>query len=65
MIFNFAKFHYNITSGTSNTTKSIINSLARLFDSFKRLFTRSTKVSEVHTFYEENGIKKEKVEVMK
>lgn len=45
--------------------KSIINSLSRLFDSIKRLFTKNTRVKEVHTFYEEGGIKKEKVEVMK
>lgn len=45
--------------------RSIVNSLTRFSDSLKRLFTKTTKVKEIHTYYEEGGIKKEKVEVMK
>lgn len=45
--------------------RSIVNSFTRLINAIKRLFTPSVKVKEVHTYYEEGGIKKEKVEVMK
>lgn len=45
--------------------KSAFKSLTRFNDSLKRLFTKTPKVHEVHTVYEENGIKKERIEVMK
>jgi len=46
--------------------RSIIDSLRRLVEAFKKLFTKSTKtkVKEVHTIYEEDGVKKERIEVM-
>ena len=45
--------------------KSAVKSLTRFSDSLKRLFTKAPRIQEVHTIYEEDGVKKERVEVMK
>lgn len=46
---------FKAIKGTSHNVKEI----------FRLAKEPNRKVSEIHTYYEENGVKKEKVEVMK
>jgi len=45
--------------------KSCMKVLTRFINALKGLFTKVPVVKEIHTIYEEDGVKKEKVEVMK
>lgn len=45
--------------------KSCVKVLTRFINALKGLFTKVPVVKEIHTVYEEDGVRKEKIEVMK
>ena len=45
--------------------KSVIKWATRFITALKGLFTKVPVVKEIHTVYEEDGVRKEKIEVMK